>query len=208
MAKKNVVSIKKEEVLQIKVTLRDTSPAVWRRLLVSSQFDFEQLHSVFQHTMGWQMSHLYDFQVDQVRYAEPDDFDTQTPAILSTSIGKTLKAGTRFLYNYDFGDGWRHECEVENILALTDEMNFPICIGGENACPPEDCGGAHGYEVFKEAIKDPTHSEHASLLMWVGGFFDPLTFDPNVVNRNFLWLIDWHSDGDDQGLYLPNYNQE
>ena len=30
-----------------------------------------------------------------------------------------------------------------------------MCIGGENACPPEDVGGPLGYEEFLSAMGDP-----------------------------------------------------
>jgi hypothetical protein len=40
----------------------------------------------------------------------------------------------------------------------------PIVIKGKNACPPEDCGGIWGYGDFIEAIQDPQHDEHESML--------------------------------------------
>jgi hypothetical protein len=56
------------------------------------------------------------------------------------------------------------------------------CIDGENACPPEDVGGPGGYADFLAAIADPSHEEHAHLLAWVGGSFDPTRFDVTAVN--------------------------
>ena len=46
---------------------------------------------------------------------------------------------------------------------------YPSCIGGRRACPPEDCGGAWGYEEFLAAISDPVHDRHEGMLEWVGG---------------------------------------
>ena len=34
---------------------------------------------------------------------------------------------------------------------------------------------------FLEAVADPRHSEHASMLQWVGGGYDPDAFDPTAV---------------------------
>ena len=58
-----------------------------------------------------------------------------------------------------------------------------MCVGGENACPPEDVGGPPGYQYFLEAITDPTHEEHADMLAWCGDGFDPTEFDIEIVNR-------------------------
>ena len=69
--------------------------------------------------------------------------------------------------------------------SLPDEERIchAVCIAGERACPPEDCGGLWGYEEFLEAIKDPNHEEHQEMLDWIGGSFDPDEFDLQEVNR-------------------------
>jgi len=61
-------------------------------------------------------------------------------------------------------------------------IKYPVCIGGQRHCPPEDCGGTAGYEEFIEAISDPQHEEHDSYLEWVGGSFDPEAFDLKRAN--------------------------
>jgi hypothetical protein len=64
----------------------------------------------------------------------------------------------------------------------TDRTAAVVCVAGENACPPEDVGGPPGYFEFLTAIRDPTHQEHANLLRWIGGSFDPTAFDLAEVN--------------------------
>lgn len=59
---------------------------------------------------------------------------------------------------------------------------YPVCITGKRACPPEDVGGVWGYDDFLEAISNPKHPEHDEMLEWVGGDFDPERFNLNVVN--------------------------
>jgi hypothetical protein len=54
---------------------------------------------------------------------------------------------------------------------------------GENACPPEDIGGPHGYAKFLEAITDPEHEEHEPCFRWIGGVWDPKGFEVNRINR-------------------------
>jgi hypothetical protein len=56
-----------------------------------------------------------------------------------------LREGDRFLYIYDFGDGWQHSLRVERIAAADEGMRLPSCAGGARACPPEDVGGVGGY---------------------------------------------------------------
>jgi hypothetical protein len=94
--------------------------------------------------------------------------------------------GTRksFTYLYDFGDGWEHRVSVEKILPADAALKLPQCLDGANACPPEDVGGPPGYEDFLAAIHDPTHEEHAAMLEWCGGAFDPTAFDPTAVNES------------------------
>ncbi|MBX2890451.1 MAG: plasmid pRiA4b ORF-3 family protein [Saprospiraceae bacterium] len=60
---------------------------------------------------------------------------------------------------------------------------YPRCTAGARACPPEHCSGPWGYEAFLEAINDPKHPEHESMLEWVGGEFDAEEFEVEEVNE-------------------------
>ena len=88
----------------------------------------------------------------------------------------------KFIYEYDFGDGWEHELLIEKILPLEEGKAYPVCLTGKRACPPEDCGGIWGYSDFLEAVQDPDHPEHEEMLDWAGGEFDPAVFDLQEVN--------------------------
>jgi hypothetical protein len=61
-------------------------------------------------------------------------------------------------------------------------------MGGQRACPPEDCGGPSAYSEFVEAIRNPGHRRHEELLEWVGGEFDPERFDQGAVNTELQRL--------------------
>ena len=89
----------------------------------------------------------------------------------------------RFDYEYDFGDQWMHQLIVEERFPPEQGVKYPICVAGQRACPPEDCGGPWGYSDFVEAISNPDHRGHEEMLEWVGGEFDPERFDLESVNK-------------------------
>lgn len=84
-------------------------------------------------------------------------------------------------YLYDFGDGWEHSIELEQILFKVEKRKYPICIAGERSCPPEDCGGVYGYEDLLEILKNPDHEEYKQMKTWAGRQFNPEKFDPKKV---------------------------
>ena len=52
---------KKVLAYQLRVWLREISPAIWRRLLVRSDSTIADLHYILQITMGWTDFHLHQF---------------------------------------------------------------------------------------------------------------------------------------------------
>lgn len=144
-----------------------------------------ELHRVLQVAMGWDDYHLHEFEIAGVRYGT-DDGEGWGPAPKDerrTRLDRVARKGTRFTYEYDFGDGWEHDVEVEDVLDAEAGEAYPACTAGERACPPEDCGGVWGYGELLAAIADPDHDEHEALLEWVGGAFDPEHLDLAGVNR-------------------------
>jgi hypothetical protein len=166
----------------------EVAPEVWRSLSVPSDYTLADLHDVLQLAMGWTNSHLHQFQLGSARYSPPDpeeEFYDSVPA--ADSAGLRLfeifpKAGESLVYEYDFGDGWEHSVKALAIRPAIDGVAIPRCLAGVGACPPEDCGGAGGYEGFLEAIRDTEHPEHDEMLAWCGGVFDPSSFDLIEVN--------------------------
>lgn len=47
---------------QLKITIRDSKPPIWRRVLVPEQIPFSKLHAVIQLAFGWNDEHLYMFE--------------------------------------------------------------------------------------------------------------------------------------------------
>jgi hypothetical protein len=139
-----------KKVYQMKVTLLETQPLIWRRFLVPSSVTLHRLHLVLQAVMGWSNYHLYSFQVGTEEYSDSnvnDDFENLN---FKNSRRKKLgqvatKKGDVFRYEYDFGDSWQHMLLVEEILEYKPNERNLVCLAGERACPPEDCGGPDGY---------------------------------------------------------------
>ncbi len=63
-----------------------------------------------------------------------------------------------------------------------------MCLGGENACPPEDVGGLPGYLEFVRAMREEQHPEHQQYWIWHGGPYDPAGFDLNTANERIRRL--------------------
>ncbi len=170
-------------IYQLKVTLKEVAPPVWRRILVPGSMRLSDLHSVIQIAMGWTNSHLYQFEFDGgywgIReFGDPDIQDSSKVTVEKMLPGEKAWIG----YTYDFGDDWRHRIVVEKILPEAITLPLPHCVTGKRACPPEDVGGAYGYLSFLEAMRDPSHPEHDELSEWAGEGFDAEAFDPVEIN--------------------------
>jgi hypothetical protein len=172
---------------QVRIELLEVTPRVWRRLLIPEDLKLPKLHYVLQRCMGWTNSHRHEFVLAGKRYSTHDPEWAEELAQLDEQrvvLGKAIGPESRcFDYLYDFGDSWHHVVIVEDPFAGHSEQGLRIrCLDGENACPPEDVGGPHGYAEFLEAIADRKHEEHQHYLEWVGGSFDPTAFDITAVN--------------------------
>ena len=173
-------------IYQIKVTLKDSRPSIWRRIQAPGDVSLSRLHAVLQIVMGWTNSHLHQFKAGGRYYGEPDpEFADMIEVIDERQVRLNQIAPgveARFVYEYDFGDSWEHELVVEKILPAETGAPYPRCTDGKCACPPEDVGGVWGYQELLEAMRDPRHPEHEDMVEWIGGEFDPEAFDLRGVN--------------------------
>lgn len=179
-----------DAIYQLKITLEGSTPPIWRRIQVQGKVSLFKLHQSFQIAMGWTDSHLHQFTIHGDSYSIPSEDDIE-PVIDERKhvLWKTMPMeGMRFVYEYDFGDGWTHLVEVEGILPPDAKFKHPVCLDGARACPPEDIGGVGGYELFLEAIADPDHEEHESYAEWEDDGFDPEAFDLDEVNAGLKKL--------------------
>lgn len=178
---------KNRALYQLKVMLQEIQPPIWRRVQVWEDATLAQLHHILQIVMGWEDCHLHQFEIGRRIYSVPDpDDDLYERKVIDESrvrLREVLpRVGTQFEYLYDFGDSWRHELLLEAIVLPDPGAQYPRCLTGERRTPPEDVGGSSGYEDYLEAMADPEHEEHESMLQWRGPF-DPEAFSITAVNQ-------------------------
>jgi hypothetical protein len=177
------------EIFQIKVTLSDSDPVIWRRLLVPANMTLHALHIALQAAMGWDGSHMHTFRKGKQFYGIPnagerflnvprtiDDHKVRLDEVLP-------RRGSDFVYTYDMGDSWEHAIVLEKRLPVDSNLKYPACLGGERACPPEDCGGIYMFQQLLEAYRHPEHERHAEILEWVGEDWVPDAFSLDRVNQ-------------------------
>ena len=179
----------------LKIALQHLKPPVWRRLKLAGDFTLAELHEALQVAMGWDNYHAHSFLIDSRFYAPADeegrtsDDEIDEAQVTLEELG--FSEGAKFRYTYDFGDDWVHLVSVEEVVSEepSPEKDSPRvqCLAGKRACPPEDCGGAAGYEEILEALKAPHKKKYRERLDWLGDY-DPEAFDLEAVNARLQGL--------------------
>lgn len=166
---------------QFKIKLNNISnPPVWRRLIVPGNFTFKHFHYIIQEAFGWDNYHLFSFSPGGFTtypvISDPELYDgSEEEGDMIDSNEITLSEifraeGQKFSYLYDFGDYWLHNITVEKVIDI--KLAKVDCLGGKGACPPEDCGGPHGYQHLKQILADRKNPEHESMKEWLGLYPD------------------------------------
>jgi len=175
-------------IYQVKITLDDIKPPIWRQVQMDD-CSLAELHDIIQISMGWDDEHMYAFVIEGEQYGDLERGDDFEHDVRSLRLSDLVKRGdTRFRYDYDFGDDWQHTVDIEKTMPAEEGVYYPRCVAGERACPPEDCGGPHGYPHLLAAIKNPKHKDHEEMLDWLGDDFDPEEFDLDEVNADLRYL--------------------
>ena len=182
---------------QLGIALQETRPPVWRRVLVLPALPLARLHDVIQAVMGWDDCHLHMFIDGDRRFTRRDrSLDDWTPPGMSRDLDESRyrvrhlleKEGDWIEYEYDFGDCWRHRITLQKVLPRDRNIRLPACTGGKRQCPPEDCGGAWGFQNMLEALGDPNHEDHEELTDWIGEF-DPEAFSVQAANARLRYVF-------------------
>lgn len=169
------------EHYELKILLYQIEPAIWREVSVPASATFRQLHEVLQAAMGWEMKHMHEFRHGKGRnltsvvatpdeeIVEGDDFRDENTTTLKELLGRK-RFPTRMLYRYDFREDWIHEVTFKKKVEC-DEPKAKL-LSGERNCPPEDAGGAHGYQACVDGDLD-----------WMDDSYDPNKFDEKAAAK-------------------------
>jgi hypothetical protein len=178
---------------QFRIQLNNvTKPPVWRRVIVDEKMTFHELHEVIQRVFGWDDYHMYQFcpsgygSNPVIAIPSKDDWEEPDMNALKTKLNKVFRHEKQScIYIYDFGDDWIHKIVLEKLVS--DDLPTPVCLDGKGACPPEDCGGAWGYEELKLTMANPSHEEYEEMKEWLGleddEEWDAAAFDLDEVNE-------------------------
>jgi hypothetical protein len=115
-------------IYQIKVTLEDSKPPIWRRLLVRGDITLADLHAIIQAAFGWWDYHLHQFIVGETYFGVPhpdyEDYLEMNDEQDVTLRQVALREGSKFRYKYDFGDSWLHQVLVEKSCPRSQGKNI------------------------------------------------------------------------------------
>ena len=141
-------------IYQLKVTLKGSNPAIWRRILIQEDKTLTDLHYVIQIIMGWTDYHLNQFTIYKKSYTIPNVIGNISGG---GSWGKNvklnelkLKINKKFFYEYDFTAGWEFDIVLESIIPLNQNKKYPTCIAGVGKSPEEECGGIERFNYLKD----------------------------------------------------------
>lgn len=180
-------------ILQLKVTLDNTKPPIWRRIHVASTLTFYDLHRIIQEIMPWYDDHLHTFTIDQNTSIENCDMTTiaelkamHGPNVLldhEVKLSTFLKyENQKIQYTYDFGDSWDHTIMVEEIIETKDAFDPAVCLTGKRNAPLEDCGGIPGYYECLAYLKNPESVDEFYSDFLEDTLWDPEYFEIDKVN--------------------------
>jgi len=162
-----------------KIVLQGIRPQIWRRFKVPAGISFHTLHDIVQIVMGWENYHLYRFDVGWKGFttqpmAGEDHYSDEPIDVYLAEVGYQL------FYEYDFGDRWEHVLTLEKFLVR--ELSEPLCMAGNRACPPEDCGGPWIYDEFLRSRQSRKGRVSRKWQDRIGNYWDADAFDLQATN--------------------------
>ena len=174
-----------EKVFVLRLTVAGCTPRIWRRLVVRETMWLSRLHDAIHVAFEWFDYQTHVFTVDEQRYGNPfrkDEMiieDDRDVALADLDLGSRDK----IVYHYHFGEGWEVEIRVEKTATVEKGAAYPLCLAGERAGPPEDCGGLDAFHDMLACIKEPNTDLGREWLEWLGPAYDPEACDLEKINK-------------------------
>lgn len=174
-----------ERVFTLRLTVLGTTPPVWRRLQVRETMWLSRLHDSIQVVFDWFDYQTHAFAVDSLRFGNPlkrDELTIEDDRDV-TLADLDIPNHERFTYGYHFGEGWPVDIRLEKTSELEKGVHYPVCLAGERAGPPEDCGGLEAFHDMLACIKEPQTDLGREWIEWLGPDYDPEVCDLEKINR-------------------------
>lgn len=174
-----------ERAYALRLTVAGCQPRIWRRLLVRETMWLSRLHDTIQVAFDWFDYQTHVFALDDLRFGNPvkrDDLTIEDDRDVALA-DLDLEHRERFTYHYHFGEGWQIDLKVEKSGLVEKGLHYPVCVAGERAGPPEDCGGLEAFQDMLACIKEPNTDLGREWLEWLGPEYDPEACDPERINK-------------------------
>lgn len=150
---------------QLKITIKNSHPPIWRRIIVPDRITFFDLDDIIEKAFGWTHDHMFafDFKYPVAEFVGSPMHDEEDTA--DECIDEWMDEGRSFLYTYDFGDNWEHVIKVEKIVSY--DKRYPQVLKYKGPNMIEDCGGIWGfYENKDEAVPFDMEKVNADFQKW------------------------------------------
>ncbi len=178
------------QIVELGIQLLDMPYTVTRKLKVPTAIRLSDLHKLLQAALPWDDSHLYDFSLGRsLRWTKPgpDDWGDVRSATAETLADVLAELGRKksFLYTYDMGDSWEHQIVPGKPRDLNADEPVIALLAAEGACPPDDSGGAPGFDRMLAVAADPADEEHEDIVDWLGDLhpWNPSADVPMLTER-------------------------
>lgn len=198
-----------EEVLdidlyQLKIQINIEGHDIWRRVSVPSTYSFRHLHHIIQTVFDWQNYHLHEFTVERaekkplkmvmddnpetMEYLNVDDFEIRQERFVA--LEDIFPQYGEVIYEYDFGDSWKHTITLEKIEKSKSFQATYLEGNGER--PPEDVGGAWGFEDYMRIMANENHPSHNEMKAWAENQKER-KLTPEKINQRLKQVISGYS---------------
>jgi len=154
-------------IYQLRVVLEGISPLIWRRLLVPTDYSIADLHFILQIAFDWDDWNLHRFFIHGKDYGihhsgglsfSDDPYQVKLNAF-------KFRKGEKFLYEYDFFNGWKHLVRIEDIISVDPKKKYPLCTDGGNLSISEAERKAAEFNRVEDEISTQLKAKLPAFLM-------------------------------------------